>query len=681
MILGSYGCGEKVKIVPAPVPYTRMQEINWTDVTWTNGFWAEKIKLCSSEIIPALYKALMSDSCNAQLKNLKIAAGLEEGKFQGDDWSDGECYKWIESMAYIYGITKEPALDSIMDEWIGIIAKAQLPDGYISTNITLRDLEPYGKPATSTSRGGTYHEMYNQGHLLTAACVHFMATGKDNFLIIARKLADHLCIVFKPGAPQLSAVNGNMPQIMGLIDLYRITGEKRYIEAAQLAIDIRATQPFRSDFTNDHVPFREETEAVGHSVFANYLFAGVADVFAETGEKALMDALERIWENGELRRTYITGGVGSTRLGVSARGDQVWEGFGSDYELPNRTAYNETCANIGNAMWNWRMAMITGETKYTDIVEKVIYNSMLSGVSLEGSTFFYPNPLAWYVEKDGSHGPHGNIRKLNIGFCCPTNLARTVAGIGRWAYSVSNDSLWVHLYGGNQLKTSMPDGKTLDLTQETLYPWDGKIKFTLTKTPKKPLSVMLRIPGWVEKPSLKVNGQILSEILVPGSYIAVNREWSAGDIIELDLPMEAKMMEANPGVKDCHDKLAVMRGPVVYCAEFPLSENGDSIWNSGFYMPDNAEFKAEKGEGALNDITILKSSAFNEKEKKQYLENAIVQSEEKDTSGWEGVLYRKYIPKNLPKPENASLELTLIPYYAWANRGPAFMTVWIPMAR
>lgn len=663
-------------------PYAKMKEINWEDVKWTKGFWADKFDLCRREIIPAVYNGLISSENSEHLDNLMIAAGLQGGKYSGNDWSDGDCYKWIEAMAFMYAITKDPELDRRMDEWISIIAKAQLPDGYISTNMQLCSRAPYMQHPNLKTYGGAFHEMYNQGHLLTAACIHYRATGKHNFLNIAQKLADHLEKVFKPGAPELRVMAGNLPNIMGLVDMYRITGEKRYLRAAQVGVDIRGNLPNKSDLSQDHVPFREESEAVGHSVFATYLYAGVADIVAETGEQTLWNALYRIWQSAALYRTYITGGVCAVPYGKSARGDNVHEAFGSDYELPNRTAYNETCANIGNAMWNWRMLFLTGDAKYTDIMETVLYNSMLSAVSIDGRNFFYTNPLKWDGNTEGQNENFTPVRwPIFECFCCPPQVARTIAGLGRWAYSVSNDTLWVHLYGGNILKTRMPNGSIVALTQESLYPWDGDVKITLNKAPQKAMSIMMRIPGWVEGPSLKINQKNFEGTLKPGSYVAINRKWSVGDVIELNLPLPVRLMEANPKVEDDRNSVAVMRGPVVYCVEFPKSENGEQTWKNGVYLPENVVLIPEMDKESFGGLVVLKGTALTNKDQDKFIKKNRLAASLLDSIGWENMLYRKFTPKNLNTSKTGTLGITLIPYYAWANRGPSYMTVWIPLAR
>lgn len=665
--------------LPRVRPLAKMSGVGPADVRWTEGFWAERWELCRREMLPSVERAL-SDSANSeQLINLKIAAGLAPGEFRGTDWSDGDCYKWLEALALMFATTRDPELDRKLDEWIGIIAGAQAADGYLSTNMTLRQRPRYVGPPRRY--GGTFHEMYNMGHLLTAACTHHQATGKDNFLRIARKMGDHLHRVFQPGAPELAVTSGNLPVIMGLIDLYRTTGERRYLETAQVIVDARGAAPGGSDLTQDHVPLRQETEAVGHAVFATYLYCGATDLYAETGERTLWDALQRIWASATLRRTYITGGACAIPNGRSARGDDVHEAFGADYQLPNRTAYNETCANVGNAMWNWRLLELTGDARHAEITETVLYNSLLSAVSADGRQFCYANPLKWTGEADGPTRHHTGTRwSVHSCYCCPPQVARTIAGLGRWAYSVSDDAVWVHLYGGNRLQTRLPDGQTAILLQETRYPWDGHIKLTWSAAPAAETTLRLRIPSWAAGATLRVNGQPGPEAVQLGTYAAVRRRWTAGDRVELDLPLEVRLMEAHPQVEDCRNRVAVRRGPIVYCLELPKSEGREEIWNDGVFLAENAALTPRFEPDFLGGVTLLTGTALTSAGRDRFVhDNA---SAPPPLPGdWENCLYRQLVPRNLRPPAGGTLDITLIPYFAWANRGLSFMEVWVPLAR
>lgn len=662
-----------------PGPHAKLRGVEADAVKWTSGFWAQKFDLCRREMLPSVQAALLDSRNSEQLVNLKIAAGLESGEYRGHHWSDGDCYKWIEAMALMYSVTGDASLDRKMDEWIDVIARAQMPDGYISTNMQLKKL-PFFTRAPK-GYGGTYHEMYNFGHLLTAACVHHRCTGKDSFLRVARKAADLLHATLTPGSPALAVTSGNMPVIMGLVDLCRITGDRRYRETAKVIVDARGTIPGEGDQTQDHVPFREETEAVGHAVFATYLYAGAADLYAETGERALWDALERIWQSAALRRTYITGGACAIPNGKSARGDAVHEAFGADYQLPNRTAYNETCANIGNAMWNWRMLQISGDAKYADMMERVLYNSGLSPVSADGKNFFYANPLEWNGES-GWPTKHFTEQRwfVHACYCCPPQIARTIAGLGRWAYSVSPNAVWVHLYGGNTLQTRLPDGAGFALKQETQYPWDGRIKITVQKAPDAECGLKLRVPGWADGAALKVNGRPWSDAVRPGTYVSVDRKWSAGDEVELNFEMRVRLMDANPAVEDCRNRVAVMRGPVVYCLEIPKDKGAVDVWKAGVFIPGNAQFVARHDKDFLGGVTVLEGKALTAEGRDRLIgQNAAAPA--KPSGDWSHALYRELGPRPLSLPTENTIDLTLIPYFAWANRGPALMEVWIPLAR
>jgi len=666
--------------------HARLTGVGLSDVKWTQGLWAEKFQLCRDVMASGLEAALYNPKNGAQLSNLRVASGLEEGTHKGNDWSDGDCYKWLQALTHLYAVTKDENLNNLLDSWIEIIAKAQDSDGYISTNIQLN-------PKKERWQNLHFHELYNMGHLMTAASVHYRATGKDNFLKVARKLGDYLYSVFQPRPPELARFGFNPSNIMGSIDLYRVTGDEKYLELAGVFVDMRGSAPARpeeavrphhlggTDCTQDRMPLRQETQAVGHAVAATYLYSGATDVYAETGEKALLDALERIWHNVTTRRIYITGSVG-VGVGRTNRGDSVHEAFGRDYELPSRTAYSETCSNIGNAMWNWRMLELTGEAKYGDVMETVIYNSMLSAVGIDGKGFFYCNPLAWDDSRDGLRpGHHAAQREPVLScFCCPPQVARTIAGLHQWAYSVSDEGIWVNIYGGNVLETKLGDGSSLKLTQETNYPWEGSIKITIDEAPEEPFAVMLRIPGWTSDAAIKINGKMLDQSIQSGSYARLHREWSSGDVIELDLPLETRLMEAHPWLSDLRNKVAVVRGPVVYCAEFPIESGGKEIWNKGVYLAENAKFTARIDKDVLGGVVTLHGQALTS-EGRDHLIQQIANVPRSTDADWTDLLYRPLQGRDLENPESGTFEITLIPYHVWANRGASYMEVWIPLAR
>lgn len=654
--------------------HVKLRSVDLDDVKWTQGFWAEKFDLCQNTMIPSVHNALQNPQNATQLNNFRVAAGLQEGPHRGTNWGDGDCYKWLEAVAHVYAVTRDGELDRLMDKWIDIIGKAQSPDGYLSTNIQLTSKDRYTNPH--------HHEMYNMGHLMTAACIHHRATGKNSFLKIATRLADHLYKEFKPRPKRLAHFGWNPSNIMALVELYRTTREPKYLELAGIFIDMRGSTSGGTDLTQNRVPLRRETEAVGHCVCACYLYCGAADVYAETGETALRKALERIWQNAATRRMYITGAVGSFWHGKSSRGDPVHEAFGVDYQLPNRIAYCETCANIGNAMWNWRMLALAGDAKYACLMERVLYNSMLSAVGAEGKDFFYCNPQQLDNRKNALSRHHTPTRwSIHSCFCCPPQVVRTIAKLHGWAYSISGQAVWVNLYGGNILETRLPDGSPIKLTQQTNYPWDGHVKIIVDKVKNKAFAIMLRIPSWAERATIKVNGQRVSAQTKPGTYVPLRRKWSPGDVIELDLPMEVHLMKAHPAVTNLYDHVAVMRGPIVYCLELPEKLDGARTWRAGVFLLENIKLTPHFESGLLGGVVVLKGKALTREGKKHFLKSIPRIDARDEEKGWTNQLYRKLSPRQLKQPDSGTVDIALIPYYAWANRGSSYMKVWIPLAR
>ena len=661
-------------------PHIRMRNVDLDAVRWTEGFWADKFELCRKAMLPGVHQGLLDPNNSEHLINFKIQAGMEKGPRRSTAWSDGDCYKWLEAVALVYQVIRDPKLDRLMNEWIDIIAKAQAPDGYIATQV--------GNDTTKRLQMPHMHELYCMGHLLTAACIHYRVTGKDNFLDIARKTGDFLYEQFQPRPPRLVHFPWNPSVYMGLIELYRTTREKRYLELAGILIGNRGSSPGGGDHRNggtdqtqDRVPLRDETQAVGHAVCATYLYCGAADLFAETGENALLEALLRIWLNVTTRKMYITGAVGSGG-GVSERGDPLHEAFLAGYELPSRSAYCETCANIGNAMWNWRMLALTGDAKYADVMERVLYNSMLSAVSTDGKKFFYCNPLKWTGEQTGPHKHHTATRwSVHSCYCCPPQVARKIAGLSGWAYSISKEEVWIHIYSGSTLKTQLPDGTKVSLKQKTRYPWDGHIAITFRNTPAKSVSLKLRIPGWAKGANLKINGKNSQNDFRPGSYVTLRRKWSFGDTIELELPMEVRLIEAHPNVVELRNSVAVMRGPIVYCLELPKQQNGESIWNDGVFLPENIRFMSHFDRDRLGGVTVLTGRALSAAEKQRFIHETKASTSSQQNADWTNQLYRRFESHSVSGNEVGTVDIELIPYFAWANRGISWMEVWIPLAR
>lgn len=661
------GAAERGIVDTTHSPFVKQRSVDLDAVRWTNGFWADKFKLAHEVMVPNLWRILNDPAQSHAWENFRIVAGLAQGEFKGTPWYDGDLYKTLEAAAYVYAITKDPALDRMLDEAAAVIAKAQAPDGYISTFIQIGHGQftwgeggdsPYF-PYSGEKRWQSpkRHELYNMGHLLTLGCIHHRATGKTTFLNIARKTADHLYSVFHTRDPRLAHFCFNPSNIMGLVELYRVTGEKKYLELAGIFVDMRGSQPGGTEENQTRTPFRDEKEAVGHAVTAPYLYAGAADVYAETGEKALWTALERIWKNVAYQKMYLTGGTSAIHTGVTPQGDPTTESFGREYELPNLTAYNETCANLAFGMWNWRMLGLTGEARYADLLETVLYNGGLSGLSADGTHFCYSNPLRWYGRETKLLKNDTHTRLTYLGcFCCPPNVVRIIASVGGWAYGVSNEGVWVNLYGGNELNTALPDGTKVRLTQETDYPWDGRVKLVVQSTTAKEYAVMLRIPDWAEGTSVAVNGQPAAVTITPGQYAAVKRAWQVGDVITLDLPLRTRLVGAHPRVEETRGQVAVQRGPVVYCVEGTDLPAGVNLLD--VVIPAGIKFTPQHQPGFIGGITTLTGPALAT----QCLD-------------WSNRLYADWTP-----PQTRQFELKLIPYYAWNNRGPASMSVWLPVA-
>lgn len=699
-----YGCNsqnaanhKKAVIDNSQSPYVKLRGIPMQDTRLTDGFWARRFELTETKMLHTLEHTMLGDG-TANLNRIKEAAGLVEGHQHGTPWGDGDNYKWIEAMAHVYNVSKDSELDKKMDKWIEIIALAMDSDGYISTNIMHEKSKRFQRVNA--------HEMYNMGHLLTAACVHYRSTAKENFLSLAKNNADFLYNQWKIEPKYMARYPWNPSAFMGVAEMYRTTRNPNYLELLQIMIDNRGSRPNPdrdhsmggTDQTQDRVPLREETLAVGHAVTGNYYYCGAADLYAETGDQEILEALERIWKDIHWKKTDITVGVAKDRHSesLSPRGDEVHENFANEpYGQPN--FYNETCANIGSGMFNYRMFMLTGDTKYADWTEQMMYNTLNSAVDLQGEHWFYANPLSW----DGTEGekiPQTNgpdktrmvpghrsgerWEYMNC-YCCPPSVARTTAKIHNWFYNISDDgALWVNFYGGITLSTALADGTEIKMTQETEYPWEGNVKISIDEVSEKSFPIHFRIPRWTENPVLKVNGEHVGNP-TQGSYEKVVRKWKTGDVITLDFPMPIRLVEARPEVKKFHNKVAVMRGPVVYCMEFPKEQGGEEIYNNGIYIPENIELKAEYRDDYLGGVTVLKGKALNKEENDQFVGKTVKNSTAKENKAWaEEELYRpmKTKDKNLPQVKG-SVELELIPYYAWANRGLAFMDVWIPLAK
>ncbi len=641
-------------------PHVQLRCTDIDDVHWTDGFWAERFDRCHRVMVPNMWRLLEDSEISHAYDNFLVAAGLKEGRHRGPKWHDGDFYKWLEAAAFVYGMTHDEALDQQMDEIIAVLGKVQREDGYIHTPVII-EARNRG-PEAREFRDRLDFETYNMGHLMTCACIHYRATGKKSLLTIAQRATDYLYSLYKK-SPQTLANNAICPShYMGVVEMYRTVHDPRYLELARGLIEVRDQVTDGTDHNQDRIPFRQQTKAVGHAVRANYLCAGAADVYAETGDRSLLDTLETLWRDVAYRKMYVTGATGALYDGASPDGSKdhsaiqlVHQAYGRDYQLPNVTAYNESCATIGFAMWNWRMLGITGQARFADTLEQVLYNGVLSTISLDGKKFFYRNTLCQVddlpFELRWSHRREPYISC----FCCPPNIVRTIAEVAACAYSLSDRGVWVNLYGSNVLSTRLPDGSTVRLAQRTDYPWDGTVRITIGEAPTTEFSVFLRVPGWTRDAAVRLNGQPVGRSPEPGRYYEMKRRWSQGDRVELILPMTTQLIEAHPLVEEARNQVAVRRGPVVYCLESVDLPAGVGIQEVA--LSPTADFSSQFDPDLLGGITVLAGQA-------QRLAGG----------GWGSALYRE-ISREPPKPA----DIRLIPYYAWGNRGDSEMTVWMPL--
>lgn len=593
-------------------PYARLHSLNMRDVNWTRGFWADRFKVAKETMVPNMWAIYNDADISHAFKNFRIAAGLDTGSHKGPSFHDGDYYKTLEAVASLYASTGDPKLNEIMDKSIAVIAKSQREDGYIYTKAMIEQRKTGSK---NQFQDRLSFEAYNIGHLMTAACVHYRATGKTALLNVAKKATEYLYNFYKKASPAL-ARNAICPShYMGVIEMYRTTRDSRYLELAKHLIAIKGKIEDGTDDNQDRLPFLQQTKATGHAVRANYLYAGVADLYAETGNDSLMNTLGLMWNDVTRHKMYITGGCGSLYDGTSPDGtsydpaqvQKIHQAFGRDYQLPNFTAHNETCANIGNVLWNWRMLQLTGEAKYADVMELALYNSVLSGISLDGKKFLYTNPLSYSDDLPfQQRWSKERVPYIGLSNCCPPNVVRTIAQVSNYAYSISDEGLWFNLYGGNEVNARLKDGSKLDINQETNYPWDGHITLTIKQAGPNPYSLFLRIPAWTNNAQVKVNAEVMNIDLSPGKYAELNRKWKKGDQVELVLPMEAQLVEANPLVEETRNQVAIKRGPVVYCLE-SSDLPGKKIFNVFIPSAINLKVNPIKIDGA--DMVSLEGNA------------------------------------------------------------------------
>ena len=645
-------------------------------VKWTGGFWADRFNVMSTTGIWSMwdtwntpYETLDAMGLHGSngFRNFEVAAGTVKGKHHGPPFHDGDMYKWLEACATVYAITKDPKLDALMDKFIEQVALAQRADGYIHTPVVISERNAgidshantenaagieIGKDQKHAFASRLNFETYNLGHLITAGIIHKRATGKTTLFDCGRKAADFLYNFLTNDAAELSR-NAICPShYMGAAEMYRETGDAKYLTLAKGLIAIRDSVENGEDHNQDRHKFRDQYEAMGHAVRANYLYAGVADLYAETGEAQLMKNLSAIWDDIIQHKIYIMGGCGALYDGVSPDGttynqpsiQQIHQAYGRQFQLPQEAAHNEICAQIGMMLFSWRMFQTTGDAKYIDNIENELYNGILSGISIDGKDFFYTETLRRtkefpYTMRWPKHRQH-----YITCFCCPPNTLRTLCQAQEYAYAVSGQTLYVNLYGQNALKT-----KNLEVEQTTDYPWDGKVTLTVKKA-KNLQTIQLHKPNWCDKYTVKVNGE--------NADLSITRKWKKGDVIELSLDMRPRLVEANPLVEEAKNQVAVMRGPIVYCLEGQDIQGDCRI--SDIALPADIQLKEVPMTIEGHSFTALEGDAVVTNDKT-----------------WDNqTLYRE-----LSKPSSRKVRIRLIPYYAWDNRGIQDMSLWLNLAR
>jgi DUF1680 family protein len=619
LVLGAGLALALAEAAPAAPKPAALTAVPFQKVKITDAFWGPRIATNRTVTIEA---NLRQCELTGRIKNFAVAGKLVKGKHQGALYNDSDVYKVIEGIAYTLANRRDPKLEKRTDAIIAQIAAAQQPDGYLNTYYTL--VEP--KKRWQNIQYG--HELYCAGHLIEAAVAYHQATGKRKLLDVARKLSDHICKVFNPKGKVDTC--GHEEIELALVKLYLATGEKRYLKQAQFFLDVRGRADKRrlfGEYAQDHKPVRDQKEVTGHAVRAMYLYSGMADVARLTGDAGLLKALGRIWHDVVDRKMYVTGGIGPSASN---------EGFTVPYDLPNDSAYAETCAAIGMALWNHRMFLLSGDGKYADVLEREVYNGLMSGVSLGGDRFFYVNPL-------GSVGRHHRVPWFDCS-CCPTNIVRYVPGMGERVYAHHGNDLWTVLYLGSAASVRLAGGK-VKLVQETNYPWDGTIKITLTPSRSFRFAFHLRIPGWCRsRPVVRVNGTKLKEVKLVKGYVKIARTWKAGDTIQLELPMPVERVYADPKVKADVGRVALQRGPVVYCLEGV--DNDGRVRN--LVLPRQAKLTAKYEKALLRGVVVIRGKA-------------LAVTLDKDD-------------KRVTKPVN----FRAVPYATWDNRKPGPMVVWLP---
>ena len=641
-------------------PYARANGIPYQDVRWTSGLYKERFDTCAQVTVSHLQHMFESKDISHVVENFRIAAGEAEGEFAGTVFGDGDFYKWMESATYTAVRTGNQALLNQLEAYIALFSRAQLPDGYLSTKQIIGERQGNG-----VSRQGDINdfEVYNMGHMFTSACLYYRLTGRDSFLNVAKKAANYLRDLYDTAARTGEVQTAVCPShYMGLIEMYRTTGDAEYLRIARLAIQLRDSVKNGMDDNQDSIPLKQHRKIIGHAVRANYLYAGVTDLYMEEGDPDYRTVLDAVWNHLVTQKMYITGGCGALYNGASPYGyffkhQLVHQAYGYEYQLPNVTAYNETCASLGGVFWAWRMFLMNPSAQYMDMLERMMLNVNLAGISLDGRRFFYENmlrrakdlpyELIWGQERS----------EYILSYCCPPNLARTIAQTAEYAYAVNEDGLWTGLYGDNEASFTLKNGAAFTLRQQTDYPFDGRITFTVSVSNGKPFALRLRIPAWAEQAVLHCPDRTIAlSAADAGSYYTVDVARPEGFTMTLDLHMIPRVTVGHGLIEEDRNQAAIEVGPLVYCVESP---DTDAPSLEDLLLPLNPAYTVTDGEVAGRPMKVLETTMLRQV------------TAEAD---------REKLYRTLQAPALERVQVRLIPYYAWDNRGRGEMLIWLPLA-
>lgn len=635
-------------------------------VTIQDDFWGGYIRLVQNVVIPYQYEALHDRALGAEpshaIANFEIAAGRKTGEFYGWVFQDSDVAKWLEAVGYSLSITRDPELERQADEVIDLVGEAQQEDGYLNTYFTIK--EP-GKRWTNLN---DCHELYCAGHFIEAAVSYYEATGKRKLLDIMCRMVDHIDSVFGPEEGKMQGYDGHQEIELALVKLYRLTGEERYLKLSSFFINERGQQPnfLKEQWDNlgkinfftgrkedldlkyyqSHLPVREQKVAVGHAVRAVYMYTAMADLAAITGDESLREACERLWNNITNKQMYITGGIGSTHRG---------EAFTFDYDLPNDSVYAETCASIGLIFFAQRMLRISPDARYADVMERALYNNVLGSMAQDGKHYFYVNPLEVWPQACSCNPEKHHVKSERQGWfgcaCCPPNVARLLTSLNQYIYTVHGDTLYTNLYIGSELRTKL-GGTDVAIQQQSTYPWKGIVSMKINPKEEAEFGIALRIPSWSLGMEIRVNGEALNTAEnIEQGYLVIRRMWRAGDIIEVNDPMEAHRIYAHPNLRADAQKVTIQRGPLVYCLE--SIDNGEPL--SSISLKEDGELTAAFDETLLGGAVVVEADGLRV-----------------DQESWSGGLYSR------EKAPLQSVKVKAVPYYLWGNRGSGEMKVWIP---